>query len=344
MLTTGLSDSVFTHSVLCEDVSLECLHQIDVINSENDIYRKPFDWSRIDSIKTTPSIDQTCRKASASTTARRPRFALPLNDKAKSAPAVDIDETQPDFKGRERLSRDEARRLLSGEHSLLPRSLSQPMAVSQTKSTRISERAHPSRASTRQLRTHDKIADRKVSESYFQLQLQQHISLQYRHRAFQISDLSADASIFSLALRLVRLRLQRRQISQSADISHRIIKDSSEQEAQKVRRLFEWAVRKMMQDGFITLGEADHPKPLSDLPKRSPGCVEWYRLVTPEYLLKPLRMLLGSRSCSSSESDDIDVLTARLRCLDDRFRFVNRTLVQDSLALCRANREPIVIE
>ena len=43
-------------------------------------------------------------------------------------------------------------------------------------------------------------------------------------------------------------------------------------------------------------------------------------------------------------TDDIDHLTARLRMLDDRFRFVNRSIVRDSLALHYSRCTPIVID
>ncbi|CDS00569.1 hypothetical protein, partial [Sporisorium scitamineum] len=207
-----------------------------------------------------------------------------------------------------------------------------------------SSRARASDSGTRQLRAHAKIADRHLTESYFQLQLQQHISQHYRCHPFALSDLRSDSALSSLAQRLVSIRLRLRLASHPADTSRIASLNTAEQHPKKIRRLFEWAIRKMMQDGFITLAERDDSSLLRANRGADPSSTDAYRLVTPEYLLRPLRKLLGTNGFASpnnAASHDTEELTARLRILDDRFRNIDRSLVQESLALYYARRAPL---
>ncbi|SPO24767.1 uncharacterized protein UTRI_01740_B [Ustilago trichophora] len=337
--------------ILCEDVNMECHHQIDVIKLENELYRHPFDWKRLDSVKAAAKQESGLQPSSLRLSARRLLSDSSQDEKAMSAPMVNPDVGKQEVTDRQRLSRDEARRLLSSDVPA-PWSSAQSTSMPHGNSPQGSERSRSSQANARQLRTHDKISDHKLTESYFQLQLQQHISHCYPLQSFAISDLWSDTALFSLARRLVRVRLQHRLASRYADSSRRIPKDkdTSEQHAEKARRLFEWAIRKMMQDGFVTLAEADQSE--SEFPKSSETDVassaDRYCLVTPEYLLKPLHKLLGSSkavvSPQNAASNDVDDLIARLRIFDDRFRYINRSLVQDSLSLYYARCTPIVID
>ncbi|SOV04348.1 uncharacterized protein UDID_02356 [Ustilago sp. UG-2017a] len=338
---------------MCIDINAEALHQIGVVRLENDLYRQPFDLGRMEAHSTTSDHSAPSRKAHAKTSVRQLISELSQNE--QSTPAMvadDADESQQNRTGGQRLSRDEARRLLSrnGPFSSSP---AESESITPAKSLNDSSQPRSSRYSARKLRTHDKIADHKLSESYFQLQLQQHISLRHHSDSFTLSDLSSDGNLAALAGRLVRLRLQSRKSSRSSDRPRQIDKGEtsrniSEQPADKVKRLFEWAIRKMMRDGFITLSDSEQ---LGFTASAAVGLrshdVESYRLVTPEYLLQPLRKLLGTSTKSKPLEDtacDIDDLTTRLRILDDRFRFVSRSIVQESLNMYNARYLPIVID
>ncbi|KAJ1028709.1 hypothetical protein NDA16_001875 [Ustilago loliicola] len=240
----------------------------------------------------------------------------------------------------------------SGDRYLAAKLMAEHESVFPVKALNESYQSRSSQPNPRKLRTHDKIADHKLTESYFQLQLQQHISLRHHSEPFTLLDLSTDSNLGSLAGRLVRLRLQLRKGSRSVEESRRISsdkisKDTSEQHADKVKRLFECAIRKMMRDGFITLSESDQSGFSASATTGLSDHVESFHLVTPEYLLQPLRNLLGRNIKSTpleAPACDIDDLTTRLRILDDRFRFVNRSLVQDSLDIYNARYAPIVID
>ncbi|SPO23062.1 uncharacterized protein UTRI_01740 [Ustilago trichophora] len=335
--------------ILCEDVNMECHHHIDVIKLENELYRHPFDWKRLSSAKAAAKQVPESQTSSSRLSARRILSDSSQDAKAVSAPMSNVDVSKQEVAKRQRLSRDEARRLLSSD---VPVSWSSAHSTSMSHgdSPRGSERSRSSRSSARQLRAHDKISDHKLTESYFQLQLQQYISQRYPFQSFAISDLWSDAPLLSLARRLVHVRLQHRLASRYADSSRRITKDkdTSEQHAEKARRLFEWAIRKMMQDGFVTLAKAEQSELLRSSKKDIESSADRYCLVTPEYLLKPLRTLLGSskavESPQNAAPDDVDDIIARLRIYDDRFRYINRSLVQDSLALYYARCATIVID
>ena len=325
---------------------MECHHQIDVIKLENELYRRPFDWSRVHISRTASGPLPTLKKAATKVSARQLLSGLSQDENAMPAPLIQLDVGQQDSAERQRLSRDEARRLLSDDASFLPPP-AKPVSKSLVDSPRRSEDSRSAQASPRQLRSHDKISDRRLTESYFQLQLQQHITLHHCSGSFAISDLWSDANLSSLARRLVRIRLQSRLASRSADTSRRLARDTSEQHTEKARRLFESATRKMMQDGFVTLAEVDQLKHFHAPTSSMARSADRYCLVTPEYLLRPLRKMLGNEASASPQNvgpDDIDHLTARLRMLDDRFRFVNRSIVRDSLALHYSRCTPIVID
>lgn len=331
----------------CKDINAEALHQIDVINLENHLYRQPFDLARIDSTISKSGPAAPPLKTHTSSSARR--LISDLSQIEQDVPALvaeaDDDESQKTDVRRQRLSRDEARRLLSRDGPFSPSS-AEVETISPARSLNASYHSCSSLPSTRKLRSHDKIADHKLTEAYFQLQLQQHISLHHRSGPFFLSDLSSDANLASLADRLVRLHLQLRQSSRRTGT---VKTGTSEQHAEKVKRLFEWAIRKMMRDGFITLSDLDQigTSGRADAGVRSDTTAESYRLVTPEYLLPPLRNLLGGSMQATplqQTAYDIDDLTTRLHILDDRFRFVSRSLVQDSLDMYNTRYAPIVIE
>lgn len=321
---------------------------MSVIRLEIDVYRQPFEWSRV-------ATETTERAAKHKTRyGKMPRDRVRLlvsdpsqNDKAVASPMIPTNRENQDSTDRQRLQRDEARRLISGDAPFsMPSSSSAPFSISSrtrehTRSSRASD------ASTRQLRAHAKIADRHLTESYFQLQLQQHISQHFQCQPFTLSDLRLDSALSSLAQRLVIIRLQRRLASRSADASCSTSLNTTEQHPEKIRRLFEWAIRKMMQDGFVTLAEIDDSKALKAARKKDTTSTDVYRLVTPEYLLHPLKKLLGNSVSTlpcNAASHNAEELAARLRILDDRFRNITCSLVQDSLALYYARRAPIVID
>jgi len=341
----------FALPALSQDVNAESLHQMELVDLENKLYRTPFDWNRVDTVKMAPPQVPNTTRISSETSARSLVTGAPADDNAEPAPLIGDNKEQESLQNLQRMSRDEARRLLSSDGPSSSPSAQSSLSARQTISSQSSESSLRSQAATRQLRAHDKIADCKLTESFFQLQLQQHISLRYRDHAFTLPDLCSDASLSSLARRLVRLRLQLRASSRTPDKARRISSSGPEHQAEKVRRLFEWAIRKMMQDGFITLADSDHPKhptmsgahPSTNISDST----EQYRLVTPEYLMDPVRKILGIRLLQSPQidsPDDIDHLTARLRLLDDRFRFLNRSIVSDTLTLCRERYAPIVID
>ncbi|SJX61672.1 uncharacterized protein SRS1_12656 [Sporisorium reilianum f. sp. reilianum] len=316
----------------CDDINMESHHQINVVKLEIDVYRQPFEWSRLGPETKEPSAKHSTRpRIMPKDSARLLVSQLSPNDNAVAAPMIQADSDHQIPTERQRLSRDEARRLISGSAPFSTPSL---LSASLSCSLRTGEHTQSSRA----------------TESYFQLQLQQHISQHYRCHAFALSDLCTDSDLSSLAQRLVSIRLQRRQASRSADTSHTRTAslDTAEQQPEKVRRLFEWAIRKMMHDGFIILAESDDSRLLTATRKTDPGSTDVYRLVTPEYLLHPLNKLLGNSHGFASPRDpashDPDELAARLRILDDRFRNISSSLVQDSLALYYARRAPIVID
>lgn len=261
---------------------------------------------------------------------------------------VGVDEEQESLPARQqRLSRDEARKLLCSSSPSSPPSMQQSITKQRSESPRKSEFPHPTPSRARQLRSHDKIADRDLTESYFRLQLQQHISLHFASHAFTIWDVRSHADLSGLAERLVRLRLEHRAGSAASHKPRRTPSSSSEGEAEKVRRLYEWAIRKMMQDGFITVVESEQierPPPSS---RSAEANTERYCLVTPQYLLDPIRRIFASRRPTSPPDaghDDVDEIAARLRHLDDRFRYVNRSIVQDTLTLYNSRYAPIVID
>lgn len=276
---------------------------------------------------------------------------LSQDEKAVSAPIFETESERSDDRRLRRLSPSKARRLLSGHASS---SQSQPDTASETRiqSPHASQRSKSSRSSdssTRQLRAHSKIPDQQLTEAYFQLQLQQYINQHYRDDPFAVADLRSDATLSSLAQRIVRIRLQHRRSSRSGsgDRSHDVSVDTTEQQPEKVRRLFDWAMRKMMRDGYITLADSNDSKSGRASRNSDPNAPDLYHLATPEYLLRPLKKLLGNAVFASSHDSalpDVDALTARLRILDDRFRFVDRSLVQDSLALYHTRFAPIVID
>lgn len=274
---------------------------------------------------------------------------LSQDEKAVSAPIFETEPERSDDGRRRRLSPGKARRMLSGHASS---SQLQPDTVSETciQSPHASQRSKSSRSSessTRQLRAHSKIPDQQLTEAFFQLQLQQYISQHYRDSPFAVADLRSDATLSSLAQRIVRIRLQQRRSSRSGDRLHDVSVDTTEQQPEKVRRLFDWAMRKMMQDGYITLADSNDSKPGRASRNSDASAADLYHLATPEYLLRPLNKLLGNTVFASSHDSvlpDVDALTARLRILDDRFRFVDRSLVQDSLALYHTRFAPIVID
>lgn len=329
---------------------MESHHQLKVIELENEVYRRPFEWSRIGpATKERIAKDTTRHRTVPKGSARLLVSDLSPNENAAAVPMSRADSHRQDLKERLRLSRDEARRLISGAAPFSTPSPS-PASASFLCSPQNSEHSRSSRASetsTRQLRAHAKIADRHLTEAYFQLQLQQHISQHYRSHPFSLSDLRSDTTLSSLAQRLVSIRLQCRLASRSADTSRTASFDTSEQHSEKVRRLFEWAIRKMMQDGFITLAETDDSRLLKPNQTTDASSTDVYRLVTPEYLLAPLNKLIGNSGSASpcnAAAHDAEELTVRLRVLDDRFRNIHSSLVQDSLALYHARRAPIVID
>ncbi len=319
-----------------------------MINLENDLYRKAFDWTRVTHVKKDPARGSEVSLAAQNTSARLLLIDPPSDDMAMPAPLIGVEQKDDTVPERQRLSHAEARKFLSSDAPFPSPSSARSIAVSSSSSTRTGERSRPSQTSPRQLRSHDKIADRKLTESYFQLQLQHYITLRYRCDPFMSSDLWSDAALASLARRLVRLRMQHRLSSRSSDLSRRSSsRDTREQHQDKVRRLFEWAIRKMMQDGFLSLSEPDRRRPASMSGPISSPAAEWYQLVTPEFLVKPLsRLLRSGQTGTTAVQDDVDVdhLTARLRILDDRFRYVSRSLVRDGLALYNARNAPIVID
>lgn len=341
---------LFAHRLQrCDNFNAECQHQLDAIELEKRIYRQPFDWSRLAPGNAVPSDHRPALHRSAPKVPARQLISdLSQDGKAVSAPAIEPGAEQHDFVKR-RLSPDKARRLLLGHASS---SQSQPDSASakQTPSSPSSEHSrlsHTSESGSRQLRSHGKIPDRELTEAYFQLQLQQYISQQYRSQTFTISDLQSDADLSALAQRLVRIRLQHRHTSRTGDHSNAVSLGTTEQQGEKTRRLFEWAVRKMMQDGFIALAETANLEDRRASRRGVASTADSYHLVTPEYLLRPLQKLLGNAVFAfphDAALHDVEALATRLRILDDRFRFVDRSLVQDSLALYFTRYAPIVID
>lgn len=329
-------------------MNMECYHQLDVIKAEMDVYRKPFDWSCVETTRKGPMAKQTTsHRAGRKTPARLILSDLSPNEKAASAPWILADPGQQSYAGRQRLSEETARRLLSGDTLLSSRSTHPASVPCPPREHERTQSSRSSKSIIRPLRAPAKISDQKLTESYFQLQVQQHISLHYHSQSFALSDLQIDKTLSTLAQRLVRIRLQHRLSARPAGSSPDISLISTEQQQDKIHRLFEWAIRKMMQDGFITLADEDHSKQPRASHENDTDSSETYRLVTAEYLLRPLSLLLGNRLLVSPHDiavQDVDDLLARLRILDDRFRNVDRCLFQDSLALYRVRCTPIVID
>ncbi|GAC96392.1 hypothetical protein PHSY_003972 [Pseudozyma hubeiensis SY62] len=335
---------------LCDDINMESYHQRDVIKSEIELYRRPFDWNMVELAKTEPAARQSASRRLL----RKPLLRVLRSDvspdaNSVTAPAMHDDaEPKMDRSHRRRLPEELARKLLSGGTAYpSPPESSSMSSPSLPRSSEPSILSRSSESNPRQLRAPTKVPDRNLTESYFQLQIQQHISQHYRSQPFSVSDLRSDSVLSTLAQRLVRIRLQHRLASRSNGAMHSINSGTSEQQLDKIHRLFEWAVRKMMQDGFVTLADANCSERSGTFRHSNDGSCETYRLVTPEYLLRPLQTLLGNKTFMSPDDaaiQDVEQLATRLRILDDRFRNVDRCLVQDSLALYRARCTPIVID
>lgn len=327
---------------------MECYHQLDAIKTEIEIHRKPFDWSRVESVEKVSKFKQAMpHRTVRQTTARLLVSDLSPNGNAVSAPTMQVNTGSKKCPERPRLPEEAARRLLSGNTLVSSPPSTASSAFPLPRANEPSRSSRSSESSARELRAPAKIADRKLTESYFQLQVQQHISRHHRSQPFALSDLQSDPTLSTLAQRLVRIRLQHRLASHSVASSRSVSLDTTEQQLDKVCRLFEWAIRKMMHDGFITLADIDNSQQSISSRKGDRGSSEKYRLVTPEFLLRPLQTLLGNKVITSPHdavSQDVDDLTTRLRILDDRFRNVDRCLVQDSLILYRARCTPIVID
>ncbi len=92
-------------SVRCEDVNSECRHQLDVIDLERRIYRRPFEWSRVapTDVKPTKSHSSLYR-AAPEANARLLISDLSQDEKAVSAPIFETESERSDD-GRLRRSR-----------------------------------------------------------------------------------------------------------------------------------------------------------------------------------------------------------------------------------------------
>ncbi|KAJ9478321.1 hypothetical protein PHBOTO_001907 [Pseudozyma hubeiensis] len=336
--------------VLCDDINMESYHQRDVIQSEIELYRRPFDWNIVELAKTEPGARQSAsRRLVRKPLSRVLRSDVSPDGKSVTAPAMHDDaEPKMDHSDRRRLPGELARKLLSGGTAFpSPPETSSMSSPSLPRSKEPSSLSRLSESNPRQLRAPTKVPDRNLTESYFQLQIQQHVSQHYSSQPFSVSDLRFDSVLSALAQRLVRIRLQHRLASRSDVARHGMTLGTGEQQLDKVHRLFEWAVRKMMQDGFVTLADANCSERSRTSRNSNDGSCEMYRLVTPEFLLRPLQTLLGNKTLTSPNDaavQDVDQLATRLRILDDRFRNVDRCLIQDSLALYRARCTPIVID
>lgn len=343
-----LSRTTFT--ALCDDINMESYHQRDVIKSEIELYRRPFDWNIVELAKTEPGARQSAsRRLLRKPLSRVLRSDVSLDGESVAARAVHDDaEPKMDHSDRRRLPEELARRLLSGGTAFpSPPESSSMSSPSLPRSREPSSLSRSSESNPRQLRAPTKVPDCNLTESYFQLQIQQHVSQHYSSQPFSVSDLRSDSVLSTLAQRLVRIRLQHRLAARSDVAMHGITLGTGEQQLDKVHRLFEWAVRKMMQDGFVTLADANCSERSRTSRNSNDGSREMYRLVTPEFLLRPLQTLLGNKTLTSLDDaavQDVDQLATRLRILDDRFRNVDRCLIQDSLALYLARCYPIVID
>ena len=121
-----------------------------------------------------------------------------------------------------------------------------------------------SQASVRRLRHPRKLKDDRISDSYFRLQLQMRVGQRFHSKrvttrrpeeasplapqsspTFTVSDLTSDPDLWSLATRVVTLRMSQLAASR--------IRASSESVQDKTLRLFQWAVRQMLSDGYIIL-------------------------------------------------------------------------------------------
>ncbi len=132
--------------------------------------------------------------------------------------------------------------------------------------------------------------------------------------------------------------MQLRSTTRRTHATHSAAQASSEQTSDKIRRLFEWALRKMMHDGFIVLSASTVPRSSTSGAANSDS----YRLVTPDYLLGFLRDIIGA--VDSQPPPDHHHVLARLRSLDERFRFLNPPVVQDSIAVYLDRYAPIVLD
>ncbi|KAI3493242.1 hypothetical protein L1887_42082 [Cichorium endivia] len=311
------------------DLNDESRHQIKAVELDNNLYRQPFDWNRIQA-----DVKASLATQPTTTSLSRPSARSLLTDASLEhgvdvlpsfAPHRDKHESIPDT----RLTRDEARKLLASDTP------SSPIAST---SGALPVLPRSSGTSRRKLRSQAKIPDHSLTESYFQLQLQHHIVQHYPHRPFALSDLGASADLASLAHRLVDARMQLRSTTRRTHATHSAAQASSEQTSDKIRRLFEWALRKMMHDGFIVLSASTVPRSSTSGAANSDS----YRLVTPDYLLGFLRDIIGA--VDSQPPPDHHHVLARLRSLDERFRFLNPPVVQDSIAVYLDRYAPIVLD
>lgn len=314
---------------ISRDLNDESRHQIKAVELENNLYRQPFDWNRVQADTKASLTTQATRKSLLRPSARSLLTDASLEEGVDVLPSLASHRDKHEGISDTRLTRDEARKLLASDTP------SSPIASS---SAAIPVRPPSSGTSRRKLRSQAKIPDHSLTESYFQLQLQHHVVQHYPHRPFALSDLGASADLASLAHRLVDARMQSRSTTRRTHSTHSAAQASAEQTADKIRRLFEWALRKMMHDGFIVLNASTGPKSSSSGATNSDS----YRLVTPEYLSGFLRDIIGP--VDSQPPPDHHHVLARLRFLDERFRFLNPPVVQDSIAVYLDRYAPIVLD
>lgn len=231
---------------------------------------------------------------------------LGISRPAKPCPGPSLDPADPYHYDEDTLSasQDEARRRIVFD-------------VTQMSLNSTSRRSQERDPISRSLREQSKIPDKVLTGSYFRLQVQQLVSqhnvqdgiLPIRaDRRFTLPDLMSNTDL-----------------CRTAD---RIVGNTSLVAPRSTRSLFEAAVRTMMQEGYILLApQIDHP---------SRERQDSYIKASPEYLQEFVQQVAGPtlrRWRSMNTSSIIDGILARLRILDDRFRYLNRETISDTWTL-----------
>jgi hypothetical protein len=207
-----------------------------------------------------------------------------------------------------------------------------------SKPSPIRKGSHLPDATKRLLLNAENLTDSRLTETHFRLQVKQYVDRHFRDSPyFRLSDITSQPSLYRLGQRIVEMRMK----------SHL----STERQTDKVDRLFEWVLKKLMEDGLIVIADPkDSYLQFAKSESRHLGAKferHVYTLVTAEYLSKYIREVADPQGYAEG-TNSVDHLQSRLRMLDERFRFLSREIVQDAWSLSElqamAKNDCIVID